>query len=240
MSDAILISIIVPTRNAGAELEACLSSLGDQRFTGYEVLVIDGQSTDGTLERVKAHAGRHVRWLSEPDRGVYDAMNKGVDRARGEWLYFLGADDVLHDGEVLSDVAATVASADLDLVHGDVIEKRSGARYGGEFTLDRLLFEGNLCHQSVFYRRSLFERLGGYNLRYPIWADWEFNIRCFRHPGLRARWMNRVIAVYRERSGISREEDALLKKELPVFLKREQTARKGALAGLWRWLRGRR
>jgi glycosyltransferase involved in cell wall biosynthesis len=239
MAAAPLISVVVPTRNAGPDIETCLGSLLAQTFGGYEVCVVDAQSTDGTLEKVRAHAGDAVTWTSEPDRGVYDAMNKGIARARGEWLYFLGADDRLHDAEAFSDVAKAAAVSGLDLVYGDVVEKGSGARCGGEFTLERLLFEGNLCHQAVFYHRSLFERLGGYSARYPIWADWEFNIRCFRHPGLRARWIDRPIAVYRERAGLSRQEDPVLRKELPVFLNREIAARErpSLVARLWRRFR---
>ena len=228
MSVGGLITVIIPTRNAGVVIDACLESLRIQKYRQYEVCVIDGLSTDDTVEKVNAYAGtvgEALTCLSEPDLGVYDAMNKGIARARCEWLYFLGADDVLHDADVFSDVTKFIAADDADIVYGDVVEKNSLARYGGEFSLDRLLFESNLCHQGAFYRRALFERLGGYNTRYPIWADWEFNIRCFRYPEIRARWMDRLIAVYREKSGISREEDPVFSKELPVILMRESAAR---------------
>ncbi len=241
-----LLTVIIPTRNAAADIETCLASLAGQRSRDFEVCIVDAQSTDGTIERASEQArraGLSLFSISEPDAGVYDAMNKGVTHSRSDWVYFLGADDVLHDGQVLADVARCIAAQAADIVYGDVIEKRSGARYGGAFTLDRLLFEGNLCHQSVFYRRSLFERLGGYSARYPIWADWDFNIRCFRHPDLRSRWIDRLIAVYRERTGLSRVEDPVLRGELPVFLLREGAARRGwaarAIAGAWRRLRGK-
>ncbi len=233
MSAGNLITVIIPTRNAGTDIDACLNSLRMQTYGQYEVCVVDALSTDGTVEKVKAHEGGvgvALTCLSEPDSGAYDAMNKGIARARCEWLYFLGADDVLHDAEVFADVAKFIAAHDADIVYGDVVQKNSGARYGGEFSLDRLLFEGNICHQAVFYRRSLFERLGGYSARYPIWADWEFNLRCFRHPGIRARWMDRLIAVYRENSGLSREEDPVFRKELPASLMRETAILEGKLA----------
>jgi glycosyltransferase involved in cell wall biosynthesis len=224
MSAGGLISVIIPTRNAGSNIESCLRSLQAQRFARFEVCVIDATSSDATLDKVNAHAGRvgtALNCLSEPDSGVYDAMNKGISRARNEWLYFLGADDVLHDTEVFADVARVISAGNADLVYGDVVEKNSRRRYGGEFTLDRLLFKENLCHQSVFYHRSLFERLGGYSMRYPVWADWDFNIRCFRHPGLRARWLDRLIAIYREQSGVSQVADPVFRKELPLILMRE-------------------
>ncbi len=232
--------MIVPTRNAASGIDACLSSLWAQSCRDYEVLVLDGQSTDGTLQKLQSHAarfGQALRWHSEPDAGVYHAMNRGIAHARGEWLHFLGADDVLHDPEVLADVVRFMATRQADIVYGDVVERASGARYGGEFSLDRLLFECNICHQAVYYRRSVFEKLGGYNTRYPIWADWDFNIRCFRHPGMRAIWTDRVIAVYRARSGISRVEDPVFRRELPATLLRDARLQRGG--ALRRWLRTR-
>jgi glycosyltransferase involved in cell wall biosynthesis len=227
MASAMLFTVVIPTRNAAANVEACLSSLCMQTSSEYEVVVIDSASTDGTLNKLGNHAvmmDQVLTCVSEPDAGVYDAMNKGIARARGEWLYFLGADDVLHDAEVFSDVAGFIATHRADIVYGDVVMKNSGVRYGGAFSLDRLLFEGNICHQAVFYRRSVFEKVGYYSLRYPIWADWEFNIRCFRNPGIRALWMDRVLAVYRDNFGISRKEDPVFKNELPATLIRQRAA----------------
>lgn len=219
-----MISVVIPTRNPGPALEACLNSLWYQTYPDYEVCLIDGGSTDDTIERVRAHAkrtGRVLLWQSEPDCGVYEAMNKGISRARGEWLYFIGADDTLHDADVFSDVVRYAEIADADLMYGDVIEQSTGARYGGEFSLERLLFEGNICHQAIFFRRTLFDRMGRFSLRYPIWADWEFNIRCFRHPDVRTRWIDRTIAVYADRCGISRTEDPVFRRELPATLLRD-------------------
>lgn len=219
-----LISVVIPTRNVESDIVACLESLRKQTFQQFEVCVVDAQSTDGTVKKVQAYTGRVGEALhcqSEPDLGVYDAMNKGISRVKGEWLYFMGADDVIHDPEVFADVARFITEGEMDLVYGDVVKKSSGSRYGGESSLDCLLFECNISHQAVFYHRAVFERIGGYNLRYPIWADWDINIRCFRHPYIRTRWMDRLIAVYNDNSGISLEEDPVFKKELPVTLLRE-------------------
>jgi glycosyltransferase involved in cell wall biosynthesis len=246
MSSASLFSVVIPTRDAGADIDACLGSLRAQTYRGYEVCVVDALSADGTADKARAQAGGvglALSCVSEPDTGVYDAMNKGIARARGEWLYFLGADDVLHDPGVLADVAGFIAATGADLVYGDVIEKHAGTRYGGPFDLERLLFECNLCHQAVFYRRALFERLGAYDTRYPVWADWEFNIRCFRAPETRARRMDRLIAVYNERSGVSRVEDPVFSRELPATRLRGKglTARLAARLGFrMRRLLGRR
>jgi len=243
MSAGRMISVIIPTLNAAAHVGACLESLRAQSYGGYEVIVVDAQSTDGTVEIARAQAakaGGDFQIISEPDLGVYHAMNKGISHTRGEWLYFLGADDALYDANVFSDVVTFIAGRNLDIVYGDVLEKHSGARYAGEFSLDRLLFECNICHQAVFYRRSVFDRLGGYSTRYPFWADWEFNIRCFRHPQIRALWMDRMIAVYRELSGLSREQDPVFKKEFPVTLIRETAALREELTASMRETKIRR
>ena len=88
-------------------------------------------------------------------------------------------------------------------VYGDSIMASTGARHAGEFDLDRLLFETNICHQSIFYRRELFAGIGPFNLRYPVWADWDFNIRCFSNPALTTRYMDIVISRYNDLTGLS-------------------------------------
>src|SRR4051812_32065996 len=97
----ILVSIVVPTFNARDTLKQCLDSVIGQTFPGKEIIVVDGGSTDGTIDLIKSYGPRIESWLSEPDRGVFDAFNKGIKRARGRWLYFLGSDDYLYDRDVL-------------------------------------------------------------------------------------------------------------------------------------------
>jgi hypothetical protein len=100
-----------------------------------------------------------------------------------------------------------------------VIFRSTSSRYAGFFDLDRLLFEMNICHQSIFYRRELFAGIGPYNLRYRLWADWDFNIRCFSNPALVTRYMDIVVADYNDMTGLSAREvvDKEFKKRLPVF-----------------------
>jgi glycosyltransferase involved in cell wall biosynthesis len=217
-----LFSIILPTLNVEATLGICLDRLAEQTFRSFEVLLIDGGSTDGTLAIAEARAsslGSRLAIHRGKDAGVYDAMNRGTALATGDWLLFLGADDALHAKTTLAEVAAFIAANDpCHLVYGDVIMRSDGARYGGVFDLDRLHFEKNLCHQSAFYRRELFARIGPYNLRYKIWADWDFNIRCFANPALAIRHMDIVVADYNDGGGLSQHEDAELKQRLPVFI----------------------
>ncbi len=216
-----LFSIIVPTLNVAGTLRACLHSIAGQTFTDFEVVLVDGGSTDETAAIATdfaASLGARLRIHRGADQGVYDAMNRGVALAAGSWLLFLGADDALYQPDTLAQVAAFIREQPADLVYGDVVLRGNGERYGGVFDLDRLLFEKNLCHQSIFYRRELFAGIGPYNLRYRIWADWDFNIRCFGNPALVTRHVDVVVANYNDAGGLSQREDEELKRRLPVFI----------------------
>ena len=212
-------SIIVPTFNVAATLATCLESVVSQSHSNFEVVVVDGGSTDATLDIAKSFTPRLGTRLivhSGPDQGVYDAMNRGVGMATGEWVFFLGADDTLYDADTLARVSAFLSEHERsDLVYGDVIMRSNSSRQAGAFDLDRLVFEENICHQAIFYRRELFASIGPFNLRYPVWADWDFNIRCFSNPALVTRYMDMVVALYNDMSGVSAKEDKEFKKRLP-------------------------
>lgn len=218
-----MFSIIVPTFNSAATLQACVESITSQTYTDYELVLVDGASTDGTLDIVNvsgASLGERLVVHSGPDQGPYDAMNRGVDMATGAWLLFLGSDDTLLEPSTLALVASFIRGHEpSDLVYGDVVMRSTGARHAGAFDLDRLLFETNMCHQSIFYRRKLFDGIGPYNLRYPVWADWDFNIRCFSNPALVTQYMDIVVAQYNDMTGLSMREstDREFRKRLPMY-----------------------
>jgi glycosyltransferase involved in cell wall biosynthesis len=187
------LTIVTPTLDVEAVVDRALRSVRDQSFAaggGLEHLVLDGGSRDGTLDVVRRHP--HVLWVSAPDRGVFDAMNEGIARARGEWIHFLGADDALHAPDVLERIAPEL-EAPWDVVYGDVVGPRFEGRYDGPFDAEKLL-RRNICHQAIFFRRRLFERLGGFDLRYPANADWEHNLRWFFDPDTRSKWVDLVVA----------------------------------------------
>jgi glycosyltransferase involved in cell wall biosynthesis len=183
-SAEVLVSIVIPTYNSRQLLSACVDSIRAQTFSDYEIVVVDGASQDGTVALIEELAAKYsnVRWQSGKDQGVYDAMNKGVRLAQGRWLLFLGADDRLHSRTVLEQLAPHLRE-DLDFVYGDVALVndpwgRDGTIYGGEFSAADLASR-NICHQSIFYARSLFSRFGSYNQKYRAFADWDLNLRLF-------------------------------------------------------------
>jgi len=194
---AAFFSIIIPTFNSQETIVSCLQSVLTQSFSDVEVLVIDGKSSDATLARIAAFSDDRIIVFSEADRGVYDAMNKGIKQATGTWLYFLGSDDYLHDHDVLLHVSSELKKSDCDLLYGNVclmgdVEWAGGnTLYDGEFSTAKL-FQRNVCHQAIFYRKDVFNKLGLFNIHYKISADWDFNHRCFA--SARVRFYSLIIA----------------------------------------------
>jgi len=196
MSDP-LISIITPVYNGQAKIKATLDSVLSQKSDLFEYLVIDGGSTDGTLEELRSRGDR-LKWISEPDRGIYDAMNKGVDRATGSYVYFLGAGDILRPG-VLETIAPLLPLDGTFLVYGDVFwvspdPPYGGAIYGGAADRRRMAL-GFLNHQSIFYSARIFENRR-YDLRYKIVSDHVFNIVCFGDNRIQKMYVPVVVADY--------------------------------------------
>jgi len=225
-----ILTIIIPTFRAEKTLKASLDSVLPQDLPGWELLIMDGGSDDGTLGLAQAYAGRdpRIRLFSGPDKGVYDAMNKGIREARGEWLYFLGSDDRLQDEKVLSAILSLPDRDEYDLLYGNVVGDSYNGIYDGEFGYEKLLSR-NVSHQAIFYRKEVFRRLGDYDLRYKAYADWEFNIRCFSDARVRIRYVDRVIARFGP-GGISSRHDVPFLREvlLPARLRLlEQTGLRG-------------
>ncbi|NDV95254.1 glycosyltransferase [Dysgonomonas sp. 521] len=195
-------SIIIPTYNSSKTVGNCINSILTQTYTDYEILIMDGLSTDNTLDILNSYQDIRIHVISEKDNGVYDAMNKGIEKSRGEWLYFLGSDDYLYDNAVLSDISDYIKEKDSDIVYGDAYMVGQQCRQAGIFTRKRFNV-ANICHQSIFYSKNIFSRLGMYNLEFPLYADWDFNIRCFATPYLKINYIDRVIVYYNDMSGIS-------------------------------------
>jgi glycosyltransferase involved in cell wall biosynthesis len=171
-----------------------MRSISEQAYPNIEHIVIDGGSQDGTLSLVRELGRVDSIVLSEPDRGIYDAMNKGVALATGEVVAFLNADDFYKDADVLARVARVMQAEQLDALYGDVEFFRAGrqdvvVRYfnSAQFTTSRLGWGWMPAHPALFVRRALFERYGAFRTDYRIAGDFEFIARVFKHPELRHR-----------------------------------------------------
>lgn len=192
-----LISIIIPTYNSGKTLSITIDSIIQQTFRNYEILIIDGASTDSTIEKAQKYNDNRIRVFSEPDSGIYDAMNKGITLANGEWLYFLGSDDYFYNYEVLSSISEFLNNKKLDVFYGNVIFRNSGNKYDGVFTAFKLI-EQNISHQAIFARKEVYKKLGYFDTKYNVVADWHFNLRWFGNRKIKHKYIENTIAYYVE------------------------------------------
>jgi glycosyltransferase involved in cell wall biosynthesis len=193
-----LVSVILPTFNVAGKVGASIrSALEDQLpFIDVEVIVMDGKSTDGTLEVIRemAKQDERIKLWSEPDKGIYDAMNKGIGLAKGKFLYFLGAGDKLHP-KVLEAFAAQPNLHSLLLLHGNIGSNGINALPGitGQLkTID--LARYNIPHQGAFYGVDIFKEVGVYNNDYRIYGDHELNWRCWTNSKIEKRYWDYIVA----------------------------------------------
>jgi len=190
------ISIIIPTFNSAKTIHAALDSIVSQQLSDYEVLIMDGASLDETAIIVKEYSRRteNIYWHSEKDNGIYDAMNKGIQQSKGEWLFFLGSDDSLYDSNVFSDMRSImVENPASKFIYGNVHTSVNAVQKYENYTYVNLS-NLNICHQCIFYHRSLFDNLK-YNTKYKMCADWDFNLKVFKnsnHP----LYVDRIISNY--------------------------------------------
>lgn len=165
------ISIIIPIYNKKDYIEEAIKSVINQKYPNTELIIIDGNSTDGSWDIVKQYKEYISYCLSEPDTGIYDAMNKGVAVAKGQWIYFLGADDRL-ELNVIEQIEPFLTT-DLAMVYGD-IQFDDGWRFPSMLNL-RTLLQNTVHHQGAFYNRYLFEKFR-YNTDLRILSDYELNL----------------------------------------------------------------
>jgi len=165
------ITVGIVTYNAASVLEQALTSVLERKSPALELVVIDGASTDGTVAILERHGSHIDHWRSEPDAGIYDAMNKVLQVARGDWLLFLGADDELL---ALPERLLTLCTRADAVYYGNVRIRGSGRVSGGRFSRYRLMQE-NICHQAILYPRSVYKRKT-YDTGCGLLADHRYNI----------------------------------------------------------------
>ncbi len=194
------ITVITVCFNAEKTIEKTISSVCGQVYPNVEYIIIDGASTDRTLAIVDQFASKIKKVISEKDKGIYDAMNKGVTAATGDVVYFLNADDHFCDEKVLSDVVkAFEEDGSRTLVYGKVKPEDVPDYYKPylkEFfivkTLDDFL-KYTICHQAIFAKRSLFDNIGKFDCRYKFAADYDWQIRAYKFDPRGFYFLNRDI-----------------------------------------------
>ncbi len=196
-----LFSIIIPTFNASDKLRLTLDSIRAQNFADVEIVVQDGASTDETLPFLQTQSD--LRWQSAPDNGIYDAMNRGIENSRGDWLAFFGAGDILRSGALSAlQVLAAEKRGKLALIYGDAWLCEEEFRYGGAFSR-RKLRSWVPSHQAIFYNRRVFQKLGGYEIGYPVSADYAFQLKCWGDAEIEKIYLPEILCDYEGR-GLSK------------------------------------
>lgn len=178
MSRAPVLSVIVVCKDPGPRLHAALASVWEQRDVALELIVIDGGSTDGSRGWLEAQRPRLAAFVSEPDDGVYFAMNKAIALARGDWLYFLGADDRLAGDTILSEAANWMRRSESGVVAGEAAY--DDGRIYKLRSRPNAIARNFVHHQAAFYRRSLFTENGAFDTSLRVMADYEFNLRLWK------------------------------------------------------------
>lgn len=192
------VSIITVTYNAGVMLEKTLDSIQKQQYGNKETIVVDGKSTDNSLAIIQHYAdqGTVTQWSSEPDKGIYDAMNKGVNRCSGQWVIFMNAGDTFATDDVLHQVFSNKWDA-ADIVYGDVVKDNHVKAAPAHYRLyHRMLF----CHQCVFVRRQCLVDIP-FDIHHRLSADYKFFIQQYQQ-GARFQYINMPIAIF-DTTGVS-------------------------------------
>lgn len=193
------LSIITVNLNNREGLQRTIDSVVSQTFRDFEWIVIDGGSTDGSKELIEQYANHFAYWVSEPDKGIYNAMNKGIKVARGEYLQFLNSGDWLFNSNVLEMVFSEKFTE--DFVYCDDGGCTGVVENGGSPSIIGFgfLYTYTICHQTIFHKRSLFEN-GLYDEKYKIVSDWKFLFQQIIKNNATYRKLNILLCILQEGS----------------------------------------
>jgi len=192
------ISIITITYNSAKTIQRALESVQSQTYQDIEHVIVDGASKDGTRELIEAYAKKHtnVRWISEPDKGIYNALNKGIHLATGDVIGFVHSDDILYAPDSISHIAEAFAQQDIQVVYGDLQYVREGKvtrRWRSNDFNPASLKYGWMCpHPTMYVRREVYQQVGDYDEWFSISADYDMILRIFKS-GFKTQYLPEVL-----------------------------------------------
>lgn len=198
------VTIITVTYNAAKFLRSCIDSVMSQDYSDIEHIVVDGGSTDGTVDIIRSYEAHITRWISEKDRGMYDGINKGMKMATGDIIGILNSDDMLASSDVIAEIVACFKQHRVDSLYGDLVyvdqmNTRKVIRYWKGFSYKRYRFSYGWmpAHPTFYFRRDLLEHLGGYESHYFTAADYEFMARYLYKYRISAVYLPKLIVKMR-------------------------------------------
>ena len=205
-----LLSIITINYNDVNGLEKTINSVINQTFQDFEYILIDGGSSDKSIELIHSNIDRINYWVSEKDSGVFNAMNKGIKVANGSYLLFLNGGDVLNGDAALQDFISS-PNFEGDIIYGDYKFDIDGKVYPDVLT-PLFFIKSSLPHQSTFFKRHVFDEMGYYDERYKIVADRAFYIKCFLSDQYKFKHINYPLSIF-DLSGMSNDPNFKEKKD---------------------------
>lgn len=178
------VSIITVSLNSANTIEDCIKSVVNQSYKNIEYIIIDGDSTDGTLDIIKKYANKISFWISKKDHGVFDAMNKGINLATGEIVGIINSDDIYFDDFVIENIVEFITKKNVDTCYGNLIyvDRKNTNRIirfwkSGKYNKTKFKRGWMPPHPTFFVKNQIYKRYGSFNLKFPIVADYEIMIR---------------------------------------------------------------
>jgi len=220
------VSIIVAVYNGAKTFQRCIDSIANQTYKNIELIIIDGASTDGTVDMIKANEEYISYWESGPDRGIYHAWNKGVKQAKGEWIAFIGCDDELAYDSALSEML-DLADEGINFISGrmKILFENGAVEKGEPWGLARMRKWQNIAHPGSLHHRTLFEQFGNFDENYKIAGDYDFLLRASEE--IKGAFLDKVL-VLMGAEGVSNTNI------FPVLKEAFQVQRKCEVIGLLR------
>ena len=220
----IKISIITVVLNNKKYIEDCIQGVLEQTYQNIEYIVVDGGSTDGTLDIIKKYDDKITKWISEPDRGIYDAMNKGISMATGDVVGILNADDVYYDCNVLGSVADIMRNANIDACYSDLV-------YVGQHDLGAVIRYWRSCpfkpglfregwvppHPTFFARKRIYEQYGNFDLDYTLAADYELLARLLERHRITSVYVPKIFVKMRLGGATNKSIANILKQNIEIL-----------------------
>ena len=200
------ISIITATFNSGKFIESCIKSILKQNYKKFEIIIIDGLSTDSTIKKIKTLLEKHnnIKFFSEKDLGIYHALNKGIEKANGDIIGFVHSDDLLYNKNVLSNIIDVFKNSNIDGVYGDLqyVEKQNTnkvIRYwkSKDFKPNLINKGWTPPHPTLYLRKKVYEKHGLFDLNYKISSDYDFMTKIFMDNTFNFKYIPKVITKMR-------------------------------------------